>query len=221
MRAASSSPKGRLLESNQQPPGKDDVVLKVPAGFDAVVGLARVEIQHFESSTNRQVLQKRNAFELDQRASVNATTKLESPRTALSFHIYIAILGCRRGKVCVSTSKRQPRLQCARGVEFPLDMGRKKQRSILGAHIRRGIADLHVRRRCEKVHTDVESRVFAKYASIILRTQRDAGVQIDFTAPNPTDTRRLRCSDNQSNFILTGDLTCLSKSSCRSKESDP
>src|SRR5271156_6662145 len=62
MRATPSSPKGRLLESNQQSPSKGDVVLKVSAGFDAVVGLARVEIPHFESSTNRQVLQKRNAL---------------------------------------------------------------------------------------------------------------------------------------------------------------
>src|SRR5260370_20652543 len=91
-RAASSSPKGRLLESKQQSPSNGEVVLKVPAGFDAVVGLARVEIPHFESSTNRQVLQKRNAFELDQRASVNATTKLERPGIALPLHVYVSAL---------------------------------------------------------------------------------------------------------------------------------
>jgi hypothetical protein len=66
----------------------------------------------------------------------------------------------------------------------------------------------HVRwlawRRREKVDAYVESCAFTKQPSIVLRTQCKAGVQIDRTARGLADTRRLRRSDNESDFILRG-----------------
>jgi 6-phosphogluconolactonase (cycloisomerase 2 family) len=73
--------------------------------------LAGVEVPHFEACTDRQVPQKRNAFELNQRAGINATTKFERPGIALPFHVYTATPRCRRAKVGVPTSERQPRLK--------------------------------------------------------------------------------------------------------------
>ena len=82
------------------------------------------------------------------------------------------------------------------------------------------MADLHIRRRREKVHAYVESCAFAKQSSIILRTKRETRVQVDRTARGLADAWRLRRSDNEPDFIPTRGLTSLGKYGCRSEESE-
>src|ERR1700731_3263480 len=77
------------------------------------------------------------------------------------------------------------------------------------------MADLHIVRGGEKVHAYVESRVFAKQSSIILRTKRETRVQIDRTARGEADAWRLRRSDNEPDFILARALTSVSASLVR------